>query len=313
MKSGTITQTKEVIIVDLIKIGKYIAGKRKGLGLTQRQLADKLGMSDKSVSKWERGICLPDVSVYSDLCQILGISINEFLAGEDIGHEDLIRKSEENIIGIAAESKRKQNLLKKIICVLLAVSILDITMIGVSVYRAARPQNFIVPVEKDSIEMETAQLLSGPDGAYIYKFTTTDEYESLRLYFSEFHSGILQGKENMELGFSGVHSPEYGEILIIPDFDKFVVKVIIASEGSRLSTEIPILEDVTDREYYGRSATEISERTDIRYNEEQALIALIYDNNELRVLDIYDLMDGRTDSLSVNDYVYYFSFEFCKK
>ena len=65
--------------MDLIKIGKYIAGKRKGLGLTQRQLAEKLGMSDKSVSKWERGICLPDVSIYSELCRILGISLNEFL------------------------------------------------------------------------------------------------------------------------------------------------------------------------------------------------------------------------------------------
>ena len=50
--------------MDLIKIGKYIAGKRKEVGLTQRQLADKLGMSDKSVSKWERGVCLPDVALY---------------------------------------------------------------------------------------------------------------------------------------------------------------------------------------------------------------------------------------------------------
>lgn len=47
-----------------IKIGKYIAGKRKELGMTQAQVAEKLGMSDKSVSKWERGVCLPDVSVY---------------------------------------------------------------------------------------------------------------------------------------------------------------------------------------------------------------------------------------------------------
>ena len=70
--------------MDLIKIGKYIAEKRKGLGLTQKQVAEKLGMSDKSVSKWERGICLPDVSIYMELCDILGISINEFLAGEDI-------------------------------------------------------------------------------------------------------------------------------------------------------------------------------------------------------------------------------------
>ena len=299
--------------MDLIKMGKYIAGKRKDLGLTQRQLAEKLGMSDKSVSKWERGICLPDVSIYSELCRILGISLNEFFAGEDIVHEDLIQKSEENIIGIAAESKRKQNLLKAIICLLLAISILAIIFISISVYRANKPQNFIAPVEKDSIEMETAMLLSGPDGAYIYKFTTTDEYKSLRLYISKYYSGVLQDKENMELGFAGVGSPEYGEILIIPDFERFVIKIIIASEGSKLSTEIPILENVADREYYGRSATEISEKTDIRYNEEQALIALIYDNNEMRVLDINDLMSGQTDSLGLNDFVYYFSFEFCKK
>ena len=117
----------------------------------------------------------------------------------------------------------------------------------------------------------------------------------------------------MELGFAGVGSPEYGEILIIPDFERFVIKIIIASEGSKLSTEIPILENVADREYYGRSATEISEKTDVRYNEEQALIALIYDNNEMRVLDINDLMSGQTDSLGLNVFVYYFSFEFCKK
>ena len=253
--------------MDLIKIGKYIAGKRKDLGLTQRQLADKLGMSDKSVSKWERGICLPDVSVYFDLCRILGISLNEFFAGEDIVHENLIKKSEENIIGIAADSKRKQNLLKAIICLLLAISVLAISTIGLSMYRAAKPQNFITPVDKDSIEMETAKMLSGPDGAYIYKFTTTDEYESLRLYFSKYHSGVLQDKENMELGFEGVGSPKYGAILIVPDFERFVIKIIIASDGSKLSTEIPILDDVADREYYGRSATEIGEKTDIRYDE----------------------------------------------
>ena len=68
--------------MDTVKIGKYIAGKRKALGMTQAQVAEKLGMSNKSVSKWERGICLPDVSVYMALCEILGISLNEFIAGE---------------------------------------------------------------------------------------------------------------------------------------------------------------------------------------------------------------------------------------
>ena len=98
--------------MDLVKIGKYIAGKRKALGMTQKQLAEKLNMSDKSVSKWERGICLPDVSVYMELCEILGISINEFLAGEDIDAENVEKKSEDNIIQVTKDSKKKQKNLK---------------------------------------------------------------------------------------------------------------------------------------------------------------------------------------------------------
>ena len=86
--------------MDLVKIGSYIAEKRKKLGMTQKQLAEKLGKSDKSVSKWERGICLPDVSVYLELCEILGISLNEFLAGEDIEVTNVEKKSEDTLIQI---------------------------------------------------------------------------------------------------------------------------------------------------------------------------------------------------------------------
>ena len=102
--------------MDLIKIGKYIAEKRKALGLTQKQLTEKLNMSDKSVSKWERGICLPDVSIYMELCSILRISINEFLAGEDIGAENVIEKSDSNLIQITKESKKKQKKFKNNSC-----------------------------------------------------------------------------------------------------------------------------------------------------------------------------------------------------
>lgn len=102
--------------MDLIKIGKYIAEKRKALGLTQKQLAEKLNMSDKSVSKWERDICLPDVSIYMELCSILRISINEFLAGEDIGTENVIEKSDSNLIQITKESKKKQKKFKNNSC-----------------------------------------------------------------------------------------------------------------------------------------------------------------------------------------------------
>ena len=104
-----------------------------------------------------------------------------------------------------------------------------------------------------------------------------------------------------------------GTILIVPFFDDFSVKFIIADDGSKMSTEIPILENVPERQYYGRAAAEISEKTDIRYDEEQTLLALIYDNDQMRVLDLCDLMSGQTDALAMNDYVYFFSFKFCKE
>ena len=66
------------------KIGKFIAALRKKQNLTQEQLAEKLGVTDKSVSRWENGKCLPDVSLYKDLCNILGITLNEFFSGEKI-------------------------------------------------------------------------------------------------------------------------------------------------------------------------------------------------------------------------------------
>ena len=148
--------------MDTVKIGKYIAGKRKDLGMTQRQLAEKLGVSDKSVSKWERGICLPDVSLYSELCRILGISLNEFFAGEDIPRENMILKSEENLIGVTADSTQKQKRLKAIIRILLLVSVLMLSVFGVFVYQKIRPQNYLAPAAKDSSEMEIVKLLAGP-------------------------------------------------------------------------------------------------------------------------------------------------------
>lgn len=114
--------------MNLQKTGMYLAQKRKELGLTQKQLAEKLGMSDKSVSKWERGICLPDVSVYIELCNILGITINEFLAGEDIQIEEIEKKSESNLLYIIKDSKQIQKNFKKIIY-LLSISLFAMIVI----------------------------------------------------------------------------------------------------------------------------------------------------------------------------------------
>ena len=298
--------------MDLIKIGKYIAGKRKSLGMTQKQLAEKLGMSDKSVSKWERGVCLPDVSVYNELCSILGISLNEFLAGEDIAQENMIQKSETNIIEIIRDNINKQKCLKVMKCILLVISICAVSIIGFTIYRLKKPQNFISPLAEDSIEMQTAELLAGPDGAFIYKFITTDEYKKLRLHIHRYESGRLSNQDKVEIGFEDIGSPKSGEIVMVPDFDNYVIKLIISGDGNKLSTEIPILENVEDREYYGRSATEIQNIVDIRYNKQQPLIAFLYDDETMSVPALDDLINSQTEFISNNDYVYYVAFEFCK-
>ena len=99
---------------------------------------------------------------------------------------------------------------------------------------------------------------------------------------------------------------------MVPDFDNYVIKLIISGDGSKLSTEIPILENVEDREYYGRSETEIENVVDIKYNEQLPLIAFVYDNDEMSVPIIDDFTNNQTDFLEKNDYVYYVAFEFCK-
>ena len=222
--------------MDLVKIGKYIAGKRKDLGMTQKQLAEKLGMSDKSVSKWERGVCLPDVSVYSELCQILGISINEFLAGEDIVRENIAKKSEETIIGLATDSKQKQKRLKYIIGILLVTAAIVVLTVGIMIFRKNMPQNFIVPVDKDSIEMKTAEMLSGVDGAFMYKYTATNEFKTLYIHIWQYREGKLVDRQRAGLSYEGMDSPQNGTIIIVPQFKDRTVKIIIADDASTDST-----------------------------------------------------------------------------
>ena len=300
--------------MDLVKIGKYIAGKRKNLGLTQKQLAEKIGMSDKSVSKWERGVCLPDVSLYFDLCSHLGISINEFLAGEDIVHENIEKKSEENIIGVVTDSKRKQKSLKYIICALLILSILTTAVIATFLYRAYKPMNFITPMDENSVEMQTVNLIAGPDGANAYQFTTTDKFARLKIYYSEYHQGKLLNKEPIEIGFEGMDSPKNGGIIIVPDYDHAIIKLVVwIDDGSKSSVDLPLMEGVEGREYYIRSQVRIEGKSEILYDTEDVLMAWVYDKDEIKIPNFQGLLLGKTDAFSENEYIYLFSYEFCKK
>ena len=296
----------------LVKIGKYIAGKRKALGMTQKQLAEKLNMSDKSVSKWERGICLPDVSVYMELCEILGISINEFLAGEDIDAENVEKKSEDNIIQVTKDSKKKQKNLKSILAVVTTFAVIMVLVLGaVFVHKVMQPKNYITAVDRTSAEMKTAELLSGTDGAYLFNFYSKEEYKTLTIYLSEYQAGELINKSKVaDLDYDGLESAKRGVIAVIPDFELFRVKLIIADDYSKCSTDFPILENVENREYYGRSATQVEGEVPIQRDTEQGLMALIYGEDGLEAIPVKEMEQG--NFREKNDYVYYLSFRFEK-
>lgn len=298
--------------MDLVKIGKYIAGKRKALGMTQKQLAEKLNMSDKSVSKWERGICLPDVSVYMELCEILGISINEFLAGEDIDAENVEKKSEDNIIQVTKDSKKKQKNLKSILAVVTTFAVIMVLVLGtVFVHKVMQPKNYITAVDRTSAEMKTAELLSGADGAYLFNFYAKEEYKILTIYLTEYQAGELINKSKVaDLDYDGIESAKRGVIAVIPDFELFRVKLIIADDYSKCSTDFPILENVENREYYGRSATQVEGEVPIQRDTEQGLMALIYGEDGLEAIPVKEMEQG--NFREKNDYVYYLSFRFEK-
>ena len=96
--------------MDQIKIGKFIADERKRKGYTQKQLSGKLEISDKTISKWERGNGFPEVSLLLPLCNELEITVNELLSGERVSEEDYRKKAEENMVNLvreAQESKKK--------------------------------------------------------------------------------------------------------------------------------------------------------------------------------------------------------------
>lgn len=92
--------------MDQIKIGKFIAERRKEKKLTQMQLAEKLGITDRAVSKWETGKTMPDSSLMLELCSILDITVNDLLNGEAVSPEDYTKKMEERLLEVVAEREQ---------------------------------------------------------------------------------------------------------------------------------------------------------------------------------------------------------------
>jgi transcriptional regulator with XRE-family HTH domain/DNA-directed RNA polymerase subunit RPC12/RpoP len=110
--------------MDQIKIGRFIAERRRLQGLTQAQLAEKLNITDRAVSKWETGRSLPDATLMLALCEILGINVNELLSGEKVTMENNQEKNEQLLLEMAKEIERKNKTIWSTMWIIMIVSML---------------------------------------------------------------------------------------------------------------------------------------------------------------------------------------------
>ena len=124
--------------MDQVKIGRFIAACRKRANLTQMQLAEKLNITDRAVSKWETGKAMPDTAIMLELCDILGISVNELLSGEKIDMENNDQKNKQLLLDMAKEIETKN---KTIWTSMWAIMIVSMTALIAGIFVA----RFLIP------------------------------------------------------------------------------------------------------------------------------------------------------------------------
>ena len=133
-----------------IKIGKFIAAKRKEQNLTQEKLAEKLGITDRAVSKWETGKSLPDASIMLELCALLGITVNDLLCGEVVSMENYNEQMEKSLIEMVKQKEQsdKRLLTMEIVIGLISTIFLFVMLaVGIIFMTLEKPiWAFIIPV-----------------------------------------------------------------------------------------------------------------------------------------------------------------------
>ena len=291
--------------MNLQKIGVYIAQKRKELGMTQAELADKLGMSNKSVSKWERGVCLPDVSRYMDLCNILGITINEFIAGEDLQEEIIIEKSEENIIKVTKDGNQKRKRLKSLVTVLgTALLIMSLVMLILHMPK----QNYIEPLSQNSTEMMAAELVAGHGDVHLYRFSVDSSYSQVSVGMVTFKQGQKVSSEEF-FAYPFDDAKGKGLIAITTSFNRHDAKISVHQGGSAGSVEFPLLKDVPNKDNFARGVSSGTESYKVEKDKEKGILCLVYGKDgEIQSISADALLSGA--KVNANDYMYCFTVRF---
>ena len=120
--------------MDQIKIGKFIQERRKKKKLTQSELAEKLNVTDRAISKWENGVCLPDVNNVQELCKLLEITINDLFSGQIVDMKDNEKIFEKNLLELAKQKEENDKLL---LLLEVVIGILSCIILFVPIFIAA--------------------------------------------------------------------------------------------------------------------------------------------------------------------------------
>lgn len=155
--------------MDQEKIGKFIANLRKEKKMTQEELAERLGVTNKSISRWENGKTMPDLSLLKKLTGILGITINELLSGEKLTKEEYQEKLEENIVNTIDYSHKRINHLKIILIIFIVLLLLSLgilsVLFGIDLNRMYHKEpvffstwgfDYVPPINLESMKIEDA-------------------------------------------------------------------------------------------------------------------------------------------------------------
>ena len=153
--------------MDQIKIGKFIASCRKEQGMTQVALAEKLGISNRAVSKWETGKSMPDSGIMLELCSYLKINVNELLSGERLTMENYKDNAEENLMDQQKQTERIRRD-TKILYIIMGIAIILITIVHFSI-------NYYFPKNKDTGMGLVLTLIT--IGLYIWYFIRNYEFK----------------------------------------------------------------------------------------------------------------------------------------
>ena len=112
------------------KIGKFIAKCRKEKKLTQEQLAEKLGVTSKSISRWENGNTMPDLSLFNPLCEMLQITVNDLMSGEFVDNNNSVNTLGENLINMVSELEiKKKKRIRIVFLVLVLISVIFVSVL----------------------------------------------------------------------------------------------------------------------------------------------------------------------------------------